>query len=86
MEQKKKIKIIIIVLAILLGLSLLALGGTLIYNKIANTTPAAVTVPPSAKRLSPSRMARMIMTILIFFFCSTPAHSFTQKFAECSAV
>ena len=38
MEQKKKIKVIIIVLAILLGLSLLALGGTLIYNKIANTT------------------------------------------------
>ena len=45
MEQKKKIKIIIIVLAILLGLSLLALGGTLVYNKIANTTPATVTVP-----------------------------------------
>lgn len=45
MEQKKKIKIVIIVLAILLGLSLLALGGTLIYNKIANTTPATVTVP-----------------------------------------
>ena len=45
MEQKKKIKIIIIVLACLLGLSLLALGGTLIYNKIANTTPATVTVP-----------------------------------------
>ena len=45
MEQKKKIKIVIIVLAILLGLSLLALGGTLICNKIANTTPAAVTVP-----------------------------------------
>lgn len=45
MEQKKKIKIIIIVLAILLGLSLLALGGTAIYNKIANTTPATVTVP-----------------------------------------
>ena len=45
MEQKKKIKIIIIVLAILLGLSLLALGGTLIYNKIANTTSATVTVP-----------------------------------------
>ena len=45
MEQKKKIKIIIIVLAVLLGLSLLALGGTLIYNKIANTTPATVTVP-----------------------------------------
>ena len=45
MEQKKKIKIVIIVLAILLGLSLLALGGTLIYNKIANTTSATVTVP-----------------------------------------
>lgn len=45
MEQKKKIKIIIIVLACLLGLSLLALGGTLVYNKIANTTPATVTVP-----------------------------------------
>ena len=45
MKQKKKIKIVIIILAILLGLSLLALGGTLIYNKIANTTPATVTVP-----------------------------------------
>lgn len=45
MEQKKKIKIIIIVLAVLLGISLAALGGTLIYNKIANTTPATVTVP-----------------------------------------
>ncbi len=45
MEQKKKIKIIIIVLACLLGLSLLALGGTLVYNKVANTTPATVTVP-----------------------------------------
>lgn len=45
MEQKKKIKVIIIVLAVLLGLSLLALGGTLVYNKIANTTPATVTVP-----------------------------------------
>lgn len=45
MEQKKKIKSIIIVLACLLGLSLLALGGTLIYNKIANTVSATVTVP-----------------------------------------
>lgn len=45
MEQEQKIKVIIIVLACLLGLSLLALGGTLIYNKIANTTPATVTVP-----------------------------------------
>ena len=45
MEQKKKIKSIIIVLACLLGLSLLALGGTLIYNKIANTASATVTVP-----------------------------------------
>ena len=45
MEQKKKLKIIIIVLAILLGLSLLALGGAILYNKMANTTPATVTVP-----------------------------------------
>lgn len=45
MEQKKKIKIIIIVLAVLLGINLAALGGTLIYNKIANATPATVTVP-----------------------------------------
>ena len=45
MEQKKKIKITIIVLAVLLGISLAALGGTLIYNKIANATPATVTVP-----------------------------------------
>ena len=45
MEQKKKIKIVIIVLAIMLGLSLLVLGGTLVYNKIANTAPATGTVP-----------------------------------------
>ena len=45
MEQKPKTKIIIVVLAILLGLSLLALGGTLLYNKLANRTPATVTVP-----------------------------------------
>ena len=51
MEQKKKIKVGIIVLAVLLGLSLLALGGTLIYNKIANTAPATVTVPDN--RITP---------------------------------
>ena len=51
MEQKKKIKIIITILAILLGLSLLALGGTVIYNKITNTTPATVTVPDN--RITP---------------------------------
>lgn len=45
MEQKKKIKIVIIVLACLLGLSLLALGGTLVHNKLANNTPATMTVP-----------------------------------------
>ncbi len=44
MEQKKKIKIII-VLAVLLGVSLLALGATLVHNKIASNTPATVTVP-----------------------------------------
>ena len=44
-KKQNKIKIIIIVLAVLLALSLAALGGTLIYNKIANTTHATVTVP-----------------------------------------
>ena len=45
MKQKKKIKVVIVVLAVLLCLSLLALGGTLLYNKLANGDPAAVTVP-----------------------------------------
>ena len=45
MEQKKKIKVIIIVLAILLGVSLLALGGTIAYNRLAKNEPAVVTVP-----------------------------------------
>ncbi len=45
MEAKKKIKITIIVLACLLGLSLLALGGTLLYNKLTSDTPTTVTVP-----------------------------------------
>lgn len=45
MEQKKKTKIIIIILAVLLGLSLLALAGTVIYNKLAGSKPATVTVP-----------------------------------------
>lgn len=45
MEQKKKIKIIIIVLAVLLGVSLLALGGTIVYNRLAKSEPAVVTVP-----------------------------------------
>ena len=50
MEQKPKTKIIIVVLAVLLGLSLLALGGTLLYNKLANRTPATVTVPDNLIR------------------------------------
>ncbi len=45
MERNKKNKTVIIILSALLGLSLLALGGTLVYNKIANSTPATVTVP-----------------------------------------
>lgn len=45
MEQRRKIKIIIIVLSILLGLSLLALGCTLVRSKLASSTPATVTVP-----------------------------------------
>ncbi len=40
-EQKKKTRIVIIILAVLLGLSLLALGAVLIHNKSVNTKPAA---------------------------------------------
>ena len=55
MEQKKKVKISIVILAILLGLSLLALGGTVVYNKLANATPATVTVPDN--RITPDEDA-----------------------------
>lgn len=41
----KKTKTAIIVLAVLLGLTLTALGGVLIYNKVIDDTPATVTVP-----------------------------------------
>ncbi len=44
MEQKK-IKLVIIILAVLLGLSLLALGGTIVYNRLAKSKPAVVAVP-----------------------------------------
>lgn len=44
-KQKKIIKLVIVILAVLLGISLLALGGTLIYNRLANNQPATVTVP-----------------------------------------
>lgn len=45
MEKNKKIKIVIIVLAVLLGISLLALGGTVLYNRLTDGAPATVTVP-----------------------------------------
>lgn len=45
MEQNKKIKTAIIVLAVLLGLSLLSLGGVLIHNRLAADSPTTVTVP-----------------------------------------
>lgn len=41
----KKTKTAIIVLAVLLGLTLTALGGVLIYNKVIADTPATVAVP-----------------------------------------
>lgn len=45
-EQKKnKTKVIIIILAILLAISVLALAGTLIYNQLAASTNATVTIP-----------------------------------------
>ena len=45
MEQKKKTKIIIIILAVLLGLSLLVLAGTLIRTRLTDSDPGTVTVP-----------------------------------------
>lgn len=44
-EQEKKIKTVIIVLAVLLALSLSALGGILIYSKSAKNASAAAAVP-----------------------------------------
>ncbi len=38
-DQKKKIKIAIIILAALLGISLSALGGTLVYNRLSKVSP-----------------------------------------------
>ena len=45
MERKKKIKIAIVVLAVLLCVSLLALGGTLVYNRLIADKPGTVLVP-----------------------------------------
>lgn len=45
MEQNKKIKTAIIVLAVLLGLSLLSLGGVLMHNRLSADSPTTVTVP-----------------------------------------
>lgn len=45
MEQKRKTKIIIIILAVLLGLSLLVLAGTLIRARLTDSDPGTVTVP-----------------------------------------
>lgn len=44
-EKRNKTKNVIIVLAVLLVLSLIALAGTLIYNKLAANTDTTVTVP-----------------------------------------
>lgn len=45
MERKKKIKVAIVVLAVLLCISLLALGGTLVYNRLIADKPGTVLVP-----------------------------------------
>lgn len=45
MEQKKKIKIVIVILAVLLALSLAALAGMIINNKLSKNKPATVIVP-----------------------------------------
>lgn len=43
--ERKKINTIIVVLAVLLGISLAALGGTLIYNRIASHKQTTAVVP-----------------------------------------
>lgn len=45
MNREKKIQVAITVLAILLGLSLVAIGATVVYDKLIRTTPAIATVP-----------------------------------------
>lgn len=45
MEQRKRLKVAIIVLSILLGLNLSALSATLLYSKIAGNVQTVVTVP-----------------------------------------
>lgn len=45
MEQKKKIRIAVIVLSALLAVSLLALGGTFIYRRLAAGGNTTVSVP-----------------------------------------
>ena len=45
MEQKKKIRIAVIVLSVLLALSLLALGGTFIYRRLAAGGNTTVSIP-----------------------------------------
>ena len=52
------------------------LSGTVTVAGVVFAILLYISVPPRAKRLSPSRMASMIMTILIFFFCFTPTPSF----------
>ena len=43
--MEKKIKVTILILSILLGLSLLALAGTLIRARLTDSDPGTVTVP-----------------------------------------
>ena len=45
MNREKKIQVAITVLAILLGLSLVAIGAIVVYDKLIRTTPAIATVP-----------------------------------------
>lgn len=45
MKQNKTLKVLIIILAILLGISAAALAGTLLYNRFVRTEPTTVDVP-----------------------------------------
>nr|DAO88812.1 MAG TPA: Spore coat-associated protein N, biofilm matrix, amyloid fiber [Caudoviricetes sp.] len=44
-NEKRNIKIVIIILSVLLAVSLLCLAGTLLYNHFFETQPVSVTVP-----------------------------------------
>ena len=66
--------------------AVIRLSGTVTAAGVMFAILLYMSVPPRAKRLSPSRQARTMIITLIFCSCSASAHAFTQKNAKCSAV